>query len=77
MEVSQISTSHVSELYLLSVICVLTEHHLNQFLSVVPVTTAQTVRTTTRALAHVNRTCVQIERKIEEEEMIGLMPYFT
>ena len=51
-----------------------------EFLSVVPVTTAQTVRTTTRALAHVNRTCVQTEREIEEEEMIlwrtGLMPYF-
>ena len=46
----------------------LTEHHLNQFLSVVPVTTAQTVRTTTRALAHVNRTCVQTEREIDEEE---------
>lgn len=47
---------------------------------VVPVITAQTVRTTTRALAHVNRICVQTEREMEEEEAtlwrIGVMSSF-
>ncbi len=46
---------------------------------VVPVITAQTVRTTTRALAHVNRICVQTEREMEEEATlwrIGVMSSF-
>ena len=53
---------------------------MDVLLPFVAVTTAQTVRTTTRALvAHVNRTCVQTEREIEEEEMflwrIGVMRF--
>ena len=41
-----------------------------EFLPVALVTTGQTDRTTTRALAPVNRTCVQTETETEEEEVI-------